>query len=156
MYYCASNSILLVTQRARATILTGFLPMKKLLLLICVLILAGCNVKVNDTNNSVHPRFELYKTQNMFTSLLLDSRTGRLWQVQYSLDKKNFEGAISLSSEMHADENGSNGRFVLSSTPNIWTFLLTDTVTGAIWHCQFSLQEKQFHGCFPLASPIAS
>ena len=96
----------------------------------------------------------MHRTENIFTSLLLDSRTGRLWQVEYSLDDKHFEGSIPLSTEMHASENGDNGRFTLVSTPNLWTFLLVDTITGAMWHCQFSLDEKAFHGCMSLVSAI--
>ena len=29
-----------------------------------------------------HPRFRLFKTQNIWTLLLLDSRSGQLWQTQ--------------------------------------------------------------------------
>ena len=32
-------------------------------------------------------RYELYSTQNIWTFLKLDTRTGRIWQVQYSLEE---------------------------------------------------------------------
>ena len=38
--------------------------------------------KVND-----EARYELYSTQNIWTFLKLDTRTGRIWQVQYSLEE---------------------------------------------------------------------
>ena len=33
-------------------------------------------------------RYKLYPTENIYTSILLDSQTGRLWQVQISLSKE--------------------------------------------------------------------
>jgi hypothetical protein len=35
-----------------------------------------------------NPRYRLFKTQNIFNLLLLDTRTGQLWQVQYTIDEK--------------------------------------------------------------------
>src|ERR1700676_4587284 len=41
-----------------------------------------------------NPRYRLYKTQNIFTLLLLDTRTGQLSQVQYTLNEKKSSRAI--------------------------------------------------------------
>jgi hypothetical protein len=43
-------------------------------------------LKIQDV---AQPRFSLYKTQNMWTMLLLDTRTGRVWQAQYAVDKRH-------------------------------------------------------------------
>lgn len=32
------------------------------------------------------PKYALYKTDNMWTFIKLDTQTGRMWQVQWSLD----------------------------------------------------------------------
>jgi hypothetical protein len=98
------------------------------------------------------PRFEVQQTQNIFTLLLLDTQTGGLWQVQYSLDSKHPEGGVPISTGVLTDGSGYNGRFSLKATPNFWTYMLTDTKTGAMWHCQFSLKAKGFRGCYPLFS----
>ncbi len=42
-----------------------------------------------DTEGEFAGRFELYKTQNMYNFILLDTATGGTWQVQWSTDKDN-------------------------------------------------------------------
>ena len=133
--------------------------MKKFFIILFILTLPACYDTKNSTGNNqsdknIH-RFELHKTKNIFNSLLLDNRTGRIWQIQYSLDDKSFEGAAPLSLKMYAKENGKNGRFKLTSTQNIWTFLLTDTSTGAVWHCQWGLDNKAFIGCSQIVNSIS-
>lgn len=123
--------------------------MKKLIILLSLLCLSGCyesNHTVTET-----PRFRIYNTQNIFTMLLLDTRTGRLWQAQYSLDDKHLEGTTPISIESHANSTATNGRFALKKTHNMWTYLLVDTKTGALWHCQFSIKEDESRFCIPLS-----
>lgn len=123
--------------------------MKKIIIIFMLMLLSGCQDEGGDKNG----RYELYKTENIFTSLLLDTRTGKLWQTQFSLNEKHPEGAVPISEISLADENGVNGRFSLSSTGNIFTFLLLDKLTGAIQHCQFSLEDKKgTRGCYPIVS----
>jgi len=131
------------------------LNMKKIVLLLCVVFLSGCHDELSKKEpEMVSPRYELYKTENIFTSLLLDTRTGRLWQTQFSLDAKHFEGAIPISGELTSEDSGRNGRFSLSSTGNIFTFMLVDKLTGAMQHCQFSLDDKKGErGCYEIVSP---
>lgn len=38
---------------------------------------------------AVNGRFELYPTQNMYNFILLDQIDGRLWQVQWSIEREN-------------------------------------------------------------------
>jgi hypothetical protein len=94
------------------------------------------------------PRFALYKTDNMFTLLLLDTKTGRVWQAQYAVDERSFRGAIPVSSEILSA--GPNGRFTLTKTENMWTFILTDTKNGRLWQCQFSVKSDQDRLCVPI------
>jgi hypothetical protein len=35
------------------------------------------------------PEFQLFKTQNMWTFLKLNTRTGQIWQVQWSTEPEN-------------------------------------------------------------------
>ena len=81
------------------------------------------------TNNYV-----LYPTVNIYTFLKLDTRNGRIWQVQYSLDENEFE--VVLSEKYLAI--GDAGRFALYPTTNNWTFLLLDTLLGDVYHVQWS------------------
>lgn len=124
--------------------------MKKLFVVFFLFItLCGCDGG-NKHQVDKH-RFKLYKTLNIFTSLLLDTKTGQIWQVQYSLDNEHNEGDIPLSAEK-CKVGCSNGRFSLSSTGNMWTYLLIDSDTGGIWHCQFTLENRGARGCYPIVN----
>lgn len=128
--------------------------MKKVLIIV-LLILAGLFVigVIVDAAEAKTPRFEVFRTKNIFNLLLLDSRTGALWQVQYTLNSKKHEGDVQVSESVVFEGDGWNGRFTLTSTENIWTFLLADTKTGMMWHCQFTVDEKSYRGCYPIVSP---
>lgn len=41
-------------------------------------------------------RFTLLATQNMYTFLLLDSVTGKLWQCHWTLNEEGFRGCVSI------------------------------------------------------------
>ena len=42
-----------------------------------------------DNEGGFAGRFELYKTQNMYNFILLDTATGNTWQVQWAMDAKD-------------------------------------------------------------------
>ena len=42
-----------------------------------------------DTEGEFAGRFELYKTQNMYNFILLDTSSGATWQVQWSMEPEN-------------------------------------------------------------------
>ena len=66
--------------------------------------------------------FRLFRTQNVFTQLKLDTRTGQIWQVQWSTGKDRFSEV--LNAKVLA-VNGRVGRFTLSPTSNIYTLRAT-------------------------------
>ncbi len=92
--------------------------------------------------------FVLYPTANMFTFLKLDTRNGRIWQVQYAMDENEFETFLN-SAELVL--TGKAGQFALYPTANNWTFLLLDTINGNVWHVQWS-QEANNRGIIPIRS----
>lgn len=91
-------------------------------------------------------RFKLYRTENNWTLLLLDTRDGRIWQLQYAVNDDN-RGSIPLSMVRHAD--GPSERFELVPTKNLWNFILLDQIDGRTWQCQFSVgpQPDSNRGC---------
>ena len=129
--------------------------MRNFLILILLVLVSGCYSSNESANQEkdVSPRYQVHRTKNFFTFLLLDTRKGGLWQVQYALDKKDLEGDVPLSSSVLTDNSGYNGRFSLTSTENMWTYMLTDTKTGAMWHCQFTIKQKEYRGCYQLVGP---
>ena len=90
------------------------------------------------------PRYRLFPTQNNWTFLKLDTRTGRIWHVQYTINEgSSFQNIISLWSQVEDSEDAlNNGRFTLQPTKNRWTFLLLDQVDGRIWHVQWSIDDS--------------
>jgi len=127
--------------------------MKKILLLLPLIFLSSCYDAASKTVKGGSSRFKVYKTDNMYTLLLLDTRTGRLWQTAYTTNNKSFEGDIPISSKYFAHDNGSNGRFILTKTDNMWTYIMTDTESGAQWHCQFSIKNEMDRFCYKIVAP---
>lgn len=96
------------------------------------------------TNN-----YLLYPTTNFYTFLKLDTRSGEIWQVQYSMNDDNEFEVVLNSLKLAID--GKPGQFALYPTTNNWTFLLLDTINGDVWHVQWS-QEALNRGIIPIKS----
>lgn len=117
--------------------------MKKLIVLFIILTLifalAGCSKNnVVDTNEV----FKLYPTQNIWTFLKLDTRNGKIWQVQYAIndDEKRFSVPLNTISLIE-DSESKVGRFILNPTKNMYNFILLDQIDGRMWQIQWSPEE---------------
>ena len=87
--------------------------------------------------------FKLFPTANMWTFLKLDTRNGKIWQVQWSVENdKRFETGLSLRSLIWKDEE-INGRFVLYPTTNNYNFIMLDQVNGKTYQVQWSFEDNQ-------------
>ena len=86
-------------------------------------------------------RYKLYPTENIYNFLLLDTRTGQIDVVQWSLDDKK-EGTFPLNYEDLSLDTGC-GTFELYPTKNIYQFLLLDKVTGRKWHVQWGFEASK-------------
>ena len=135
--------------------------MKKLLLIFTLvsISMSGCSQsKQNETRDSTlaqvvkllediqsnvsnSDRYKLYPTENIYNFLKLDTATGRIYQVQWSLDDGN-EGSVTINSNNLSNE-AKNGTFELYPTKNIYQFLLLDKVTGRQWHVQWWLESTK-------------
>lgn len=87
-------------------------------------------------------RYELYSTQNIWTFLKLDTRTGKIWQVQYSLESGKQGEWILNDRSLTQNSEGKNGRFQLYSTSNIFNFILLDHSNGKTYQVQWSQKEE--------------
>ena len=83
--------------------------------------------------------FRVFRTQNIFTLLKLDTRTGQVWQLQWSLDANNrFTVPINEAALLPKQvTNFKPGRFTLTPTANIHTFVLLDAEDGRTWQIQW-------------------
>mgnify|MGYP001777636544 FL=1 len=97
-------------------------------------------------------RYKLYPTENMWNFIKLDTRTGKMWMVQFSLESdKRFEYGLSERnlatwSLFNGDlpNNGEiTGRFELHATENTYNFLLLDRIKGRVYQVQWSFDEDE-------------
>jgi hypothetical protein len=87
--------------------------------------------------------YRLFATTNIWTYILLDTATGRTWQVQYSLDDTpTGRSVINGSSLLPEGATPKDGRFTLYSTQNMYNFLLLDREDSRIWQLQWSFEPK--------------
>lgn len=104
-----------------------------------------------DPPQRLEVRYRLFKTENIWNFLELDTQTGRLWQIQFSVDNDANRARTPINTESLATD-GKNGRFTLYPTSNMWNFLLVDQDSGRIWQVQFSIDDEN-RGIFPIAGP---
>ena len=117
-----------------------------LLLFVAIFAFNGCkNTNIKQVQQEVQNdlRYKLYPTQNMWTFLKLDTRTGKIWQVQYSVDDDNFRGEIVLNDVLLITSGElKDGRLNLHPTLNIFNFILLDQIDGKMWQVQWSTEEE--------------
>jgi hypothetical protein len=83
--------------------------------------------------------FRLFRTQNIFNFLELDTRNGRVWQVQWSLEEKErIIWPINTARLGPDPANTKPGKYTLYPTSNIFTFMLLDQEDGFTWQIQWS------------------
>ena len=95
-------------------------------------------MKSEDLNN----RFKLYKTNNIYTFLQLDTATGKIKQIQWSL-KSEEEGYVTINDEDLSFISPQNGTFELYPTENMYQFLLLDKRMGKMWHVQWGMESSK-------------
>lgn len=86
--------------------------------------------------------YKLYATENMWTFLELDTATGIIWQVQYSVkgDDYRFKSTLNRFSLLPEGQKEIAGRFELYKTQNLYNFILVDTRDGRTWQVQWSTE----------------
>lgn len=101
----------------------------------------------------VRPRFKVYKTQNMWTFLELDTEFGQIYKLQWSVDSKKSERfKRSIGSVTDWSESAGRffpGRFELYETTNIYNFILVDSATGKTWQVQWGMNRDE-DGIWPI------
>lgn len=99
-------------------------------------------IQIISTDTAV--TYRLFSTRNMYTFIKLDTRNGKMWQVQWSNKGKEyrFESTLSEISQVNKDEE-KNGRFFLYPTTNIYTFILLDQVDGRTWQVQWGKEDER-------------
>lgn len=123
--------------------------MKKYILIAVVSLLLFVSCQQED-NKSATPakqeikenvRYKMFPTENIWTFLKLDTRSGKIWQVQYSIND-NYRGEVELNNKaLVTGDAAENGRFTLYPTKNMYNFILLDQTDGKMWQVQWSTEE---------------
>lgn len=88
------------------------------------------------------PTYQLFKTDNVWNFIKLNTRNGLMWQVQFDVEGNNrFETFLNLL-PLVGEKEEINGRFNLYPTQNTWNFLLLDQVEGKVWQVQWSMEPE--------------
>lgn len=96
-----------------------------------------------EITNSLKQRYKLYQTDNIYTLLQLDTKTGQIEQVQWSLDSDN-EGSVTINDQDLTFGYGyGSGSFELYATKNIYQFILLDKTDGRKWHVQWGMESSK-------------
>ena len=94
-------------------------------------------------NTSLKERYKLYQTENIYTFLQLDTATGMIKQVHWSLKHDNeFSVTINSADVTYGDGYGP-GSFELYPTKNIYQFILIDKTCGKKWHVQWGMKSNE-------------
>ena len=92
--------------------------------------------------SQLNGRYKLYKTENIYTFLKLNTANGILSQIQWSTSDN--EGTVDFLNTEDLTDSGAAvpGRFELYPTQNMYAFLLIDTWNGHTWHVQWNINSS--------------
>ena len=86
-------------------------------------------------------RYKIYPTENIYILIKLDTQTGKLELIQWSLKSKD-EFSATLNSDDLSLYDGLNS-FELYPTKNMYQFILLDKATGRNWHVQWGTKSSE-------------
>lgn len=97
------------------------------------------NVFLNNLNRiaASKERYKMFQTENIYNLIKLDTKTGKVEQVQWSLNSTE-EGTFLINNEdLSYGFNYDSGSFELYPTKNMYQFILLDKTDGRKWHIQW-------------------
>ena len=128
------------------------ITMKRFLFILFAITMFGHNLAIAQevkTNSSLttisDENYKLYPTENMWNFIKLDTRTGRMWQVQFSTQgaEYRFQCVLNDYDLSYEEENTTPNRFELYPTQNNYNFILLDKVDGRVWQVQWSFEKEE-------------
>lgn len=101
-----------------------------------------CEIDLQMNSEKITNRFKLYKTNNIYMFLQLDTATGKIKLFQWSLDSDK-EGYVTINDKDLSFISAKNGTFELYPTENMYQFILLDKFMGRMWHVQWGLESSK-------------
>ena len=118
---------------------------KKLFILLAAIVMSVCLMAQDMEFPPVYPaspnaRYRLFPTKNMYMFIELDTKTGKMNQLQWSTkgDEYRFSSILSDRDLTFGDSTATAGRFTLYPTTNIYNFILLDQEDGRTWQVQWN------------------
>lgn len=92
---------------------------------------------------SLKDRYKMYQTENVYNLLQLDTKTGMIKQVQWSLDSSEERSVIINDTDLSYGIGYGSGTFELYPTKNMYQFILLDQTNGRMWHVQWGMKSAE-------------
>lgn len=93
-------------------------------------------------HNDKPNRYFLYKTKNMWTYILLDKFSGKLWQCQYSVQGDEYISSWVINPyELSSSESN---KFTIQEMTSMFQFYLINDETGDMWQFQWSTKGDEY------------
>jgi hypothetical protein len=92
--------------------------------------------------NLKNNRYQLEKTENMWTYILLDNFSGKLWQCQYSVQGDEYRNVWVINPKKLSYSEKS--KFSIQPMTSMYQFYLTNEETGEMWKFQWSTQGDEY------------
>ncbi|MBQ9137392.1 MAG: hypothetical protein IJX65_02000 [Alistipes sp.] len=93
-------------------------------------------------DNTISNRYSLYKTQNMWTYILLDSFNGKLWQCQYSVKGLEYISSWVINNQPLSSTN--TAKFIVQPMTSMYQYYLINDETGSMWKFQWSTKGDDY------------
>lgn len=117
---------------------TFFLTLTFALMTMLTFAQSTSDIPIQNISTDSEVTYRLFSTRNMYTFIKLDTRNGKMWQVQWSIKGSDYRFETTLSDISRVDkEEEKNGRFFLYPTTNIYNFILLDQIDGRAWQVQW-------------------
>lgn len=94
------------------------------------------------TPKSQNKRYSLHKTKNMWTYILLDDFTGKLWQCQYSIKGPEYRSSWEINPI--AISTTEKSKFTIQPLTSMFQFYLINDENGEMWKFQWSTKGESF------------
>ncbi len=105
---------------------------------------SSSDIPIQNISTDSEVTYRLFSTRNMYTFIKLDTRNGKMWQVQWSTKGSDYRFETTLSDISRVDkEEEKNGRFFLYPTTNIYNFILLDQIDGRTWQVQWGKEGER-------------
>ena len=93
-------------------------------------------------SNEKANRYALFKTQNMWTFILLDKFSGLIWQCQYSVQGAEYIASVVINP--NALSNTQSIKFTIQPMTSMFQYYLINEETGEMWQFQWSTEGDEY------------